>query len=112
MLYYPLDIRAARNQFTLINPANGRKVCSDKDWDDTHKRSESTNLLTYENIARMSLSSGYGSFCQVPPLMKVNPYAKMTSPELNAFSSKRKPIRMNVKGYECITKPSKNLLNL
>ena len=35
------------------------KVCSDKVWDDAHKRSESTNLLTFEDIARMPLSSCY-----------------------------------------------------
>ena len=57
-------------------------------------------------------ATGNGSFRQVPTSMKRNPYSKMTSLELNAFSSKRKPIRMNVKGNEYITKPSKNLLNL
>ena len=41
MFYGPLDIRAAGNQFTLIDRANGGKVCSDKDWDSAHKRSES-----------------------------------------------------------------------
>ena len=52
-------ILATGNQFTLINPANGGKVCSDKDWDAAHKRSESTNLLTFEDMAIMSLSSCY-----------------------------------------------------
>ena len=55
----PLDIRAPGNQFTLINPANGGKVCSDKDWDAAHKRCESTNLLTFEDLARMSLTPSY-----------------------------------------------------
>jgi len=113
MFYGPLDIKATGNQFTLINPANGGKVCSDKDLDDAHKRSESTNLLTFEDIARMSLSSCYWEWIiSSSTTMKINPYSKMASPELDAFSSKRKPIRMNVKGYEYITKPSKNLLNL
>ena len=31
MFYGPLDIRTAGNQFTLINPVNDGKVCSDKD---------------------------------------------------------------------------------
>ena len=31
MFFGPHDIRAAGNQFTLINSANGGKVCSDKD---------------------------------------------------------------------------------
>ena len=57
--YGPLDLKVAGNQFTLINPANGAKVCSDKDWDIADRRSESTNLLTFEDLARMSLSTCY-----------------------------------------------------
>ena len=114
MFYGPLNIRVVENQFTLIYPANGRKVCSDKDWDVAHKRSESTNLLTFEDMARMALSSCFWEWIisSSTPSMKMNPYSKMTSPELDAFSSKRKPIRINAKKYECITNPSKNLLNL
>lgn len=55
----PIDIRAAGCKFTLVNPANGGKVCSDRDWDAADRRSESTNLLTFEDFVRMSLSSCY-----------------------------------------------------